>query len=201
MLLRKSSCLFCKGRKHFWKRSEKFDTTMFSRAFCQHLCCVDPFPNKPLFSHVCSNLWEKENLLPCQRTVWHVHHEKSKICHLGKSLFFTKQKNFILVQIQNFCRWQNKCDRKFVMGWQENIVGKGENAGYQHFLLFLQCFQKVSFTGLLKVGIMWQIVNTWEWWEKCEGPYCKKILNLLWEKKSAHQHFLLFPKCFLLFFF
>ena len=23
-----------------------------------------------------------------------------------------------------------------------NIVGKGENAGYQHFLLFPQCFQK-----------------------------------------------------------
>ena len=22
----------------------------------------------------------------------------------------------------------------------ENIVGKGENAGYQHFLLFAQCF-------------------------------------------------------------
>ena len=27
----------------------------------------------------------------------------------------------------------------------ENNVGKGENAGYQHFLLFPQCFQKVSF--------------------------------------------------------
>ena len=27
----------------------------------------------------------------------------------------------------------------------ENIVEKGENAGYQHFLLFLQCFQKASF--------------------------------------------------------
>ena len=26
----------------------------------------------------------------------------------------------------------------------ENIVGKGENAGYQHFLLFPQCFQKYS---------------------------------------------------------
>ena len=26
----------------------------------------------------------------------------------------------------------------------ENIVGKGENAGYQHFLLFPQCFQKAS---------------------------------------------------------
>ena len=27
----------------------------------------------------------------------------------------------------------------------EKIVGKGENAGYQHFLLFPQCFQKASF--------------------------------------------------------
>ena len=25
---------------------------------------------------------------------------------------------------------------------EENIVGKGENAGYQHFLLFPHCFQK-----------------------------------------------------------
>ena len=24
---------------------------------------------------------------------------------------------------------------------EENIVGKGENAGFQHFLLFPQCFQ------------------------------------------------------------
>ena len=37
----------------------------------------------------------------------------------------------------------------------ENIVGKGENAGYQHFLLFPQCFQKASFLGSLKVGIVW----------------------------------------------
>ena len=29
---------------------------------------------------------------------------------------------------------------KFVLGRVENIVGKGENAGYQHFLLFPQCF-------------------------------------------------------------
>ena len=26
----------------------------------------------------------------------------------------------------------------------ENIVGKGENVGYQHFLLFPQFFQKAS---------------------------------------------------------
>ena len=32
----------------------------------------------------------------------------------------------------------------------ENIVGKREIVGYQHFLLFLQCFQKVSFSGSLK---------------------------------------------------
>ena len=29
---------------------------------------------------------------------------------------------------------------KFVLGRVENIVGKGENAGNQHFLLFTQCF-------------------------------------------------------------
>ena len=32
----------------------------------------------------------------------------------------------------------------------ENIVGKGENAGYQHFLLFPQCFQKASSLGVVK---------------------------------------------------
>ena len=37
----------------------------------------------------------------------------------------------------------------------ENIVGKGENAGYQHFLLFPQCFLKLSFSGMLKVVIVW----------------------------------------------
>ena len=29
----------------------------------------------------------------------------------------------------------------------ENIAGKGENAGYQHFLLFPQCFLKATFSG------------------------------------------------------
>ena len=32
---------------------------------------------------------------------------------------------------------------------KENIVGKGENAGYQHFLLFPRCFQKASFLGVV----------------------------------------------------
>ena len=42
----------------------------------------------------------------------------------------------------------------------ENIVGKGENAGYQHFLLFPQCFQKVFSSELLKLSIVWQRVNS-----------------------------------------
>ena len=29
---------------------------------------------------------------------------------------------------------------KFVLERVENILGKGENAGYQHFLLFPKCF-------------------------------------------------------------
>ena len=35
----------------------------------------------------------------------------------------------------------------FVLKREENIVGKGEHAGNQHFLLFPQYFQKLSFQG------------------------------------------------------
>ena len=38
---------------------------------------------------------------------------------------------------------------KCSFGRMENIVGKGENAGYP------QCFQKPSASGLLKVWIVW----------------------------------------------
>ena len=43
----------------------------------------------------------------------------------------------------------------YVFDRTKNIVGKGENAGYQHFLLFPQCFQKAFSSGVLKVEIMW----------------------------------------------
>ena len=39
---------------------------------------------------------------------------------------------------------------KFLLDMIENIVGKGENAGYQHFLLFPQCFQKPFFFNVVK---------------------------------------------------
>ena len=35
--------------------------------------------------------------------------------------------------------------QKFSLGLVENFVGKGENAGYQHFLLFPLRFQKLCF--------------------------------------------------------
>ena len=38
----------------------------------------------------------------------------------------------------------------------ENIVGIGENAGYQHFLLSPKCFQKVSILGSLNIRIVWE---------------------------------------------
>ena len=69
----------------------------------------------------------------------------------------TKQQNLRLVQIQSICRRKIQhakimiavCDRI------EKIVGKGENAGYQHFLLFPQCFQKLSCSGSLKPEVVW----------------------------------------------
>ena len=45
------------------------------------------------------------------------------------------------------------------MGNTENIVGEGENAGYQHFLLFPLCFQKLPFPEVLKVGVAWWRIN------------------------------------------
>ena len=47
----------------------------------------------------------------------------------------------------------------FVLDRVENIVGKGENAGYQHFLLFSQCFQRAFHQGSLKVRIVWYRVK------------------------------------------
>ena len=80
---------------------------------------------------------------------------------MEKSLLFTKRQNLKLLQIQSTCRRQNKCDQKFEIcfGMVENILEKGENAGYQHFLLFSKCFQKPPCSGSLKVGIVWERVK------------------------------------------
>ena len=42
--------------------------------------------------------------------------------------------------------------KKFV---SENVTGKGEIAIFQHLFSVMQCFQKASFSRLLKVRIVW----------------------------------------------
>ena len=37
-----------------------------------------------------------------------------------------------------------------VLGKVENILGKGENVGYQYFLIFPKCFQEASSLGVVK---------------------------------------------------
>ena len=44
---------------------------------------------------------------------------------------------------------------KYDMGRVENIVGRRENEGYQDFVLFPKCFQKLCFSRSLKVRIVW----------------------------------------------
>ena len=39
-----------------------------------------------------------------------------------------------------------------MFGRVENVVGKGEIAGYQHFLLFPHFFSKAIFSGAVKSG-------------------------------------------------
>ena len=45
-------------------------------------------------------------------------------------------------------------NQKFNLENGRKLAGKGENAGYQHFLFFPKCFQQVPFSGSLKVGIV-----------------------------------------------
>ena len=74
---------------------------------------------------------------------------------------------------------------KFGLGRVENIVEKGENDGFQHFLLFPQCFQKASFSGSLKVGIVWERVNCLPHNPDFQLPVVKHLFKALWEKKKV----------------
>ena len=69
---------------------------------------------------------------------------------------------------------------KFKLKRVQNIVGKGENAGYQHFLLFPRCFYRPSSSGSLKVWIVWYRVNQNCLWYKI----CLKIVSNLWNLTS-----------------
>ena len=75
---------------------------------------------------------------------------------------------------------------------RENIMGKGENAGYQHFLLFPQCYQKASFLG---------VFNPFPHNDTFWHPWETSLLKTLWEKEKllvtsnfsfSHSFFYLF---------
>ena len=71
---------------------------------------------------------------------------------------------------------------KFAFGRVKKIVGKGENAGYQHFLLFPTMFGKLSFSGSLKVMIVWLRVK---WSFHVDGKNPRRLLQFqvnCWEK-------------------
>ena len=65
-----------------------------------------------------------------------------------------------MVEIINLTKFKEFSDDKlnvtnmmiFIFDRVENSVGKGENAGYQNFLLFLQCFQRASSSRSFKLG-------------------------------------------------
>ena len=63
---------------------------------------------------------------------------------------------------------------KFEMGRVKNIVGKVENSGFQHFLLFPQCLQRVSFSRALEVGL------------------CGKGKSIMSNRNAIFIHFLIF---------
>ena len=84
---------------------------------------------------------------------------------------------------------------------EENIEGKGGNAGYQHFLLFLQCFEKLSWShenpGMFSKGLFFTlkfhsiireqgyVVNTYNAFISgiCMMSiydHCSRLLTLMW---------------------
>ena len=57
----------------------------------------------------------------------------------------------------------------------ENTVRKGENAGYQHFLLYIQCFPEPSSLGSFT---LYHTILTFN------DPQQRGLLKTLWEKEK-----------------
>ena len=141
---------------------------MFSKAYLQghlKLDVIYPLPNKPWFLRVCSpsvlkTLWKKKLLVTSNfsfsRSVFY-----SIISRFVKIFFdfLPQSRNIDWTKLKacganepNFAIMVSLFDKK------EITVGNGENAGYQHFLLFTQCFLKNSSLGSLKARIVLQRV-------------------------------------------
>ena len=85
-------------------------------------------------------------------------------CSLSKYLktFSEQIKRFIKRKVLDSSKLKAFADKKIdlneisklILGRVENVVGKGENAVHQHFLLFRQNFQKPPLFESLKVRIV-----------------------------------------------
>ena len=96
-------------------------------------------------------------------------------------------KTLDLFKLKAFCRWQNKFVKRMKFDWgrKENIVGKGENAGYQHFLLFPQCFLYALFSAPLAEG---QRAIVMAWWHRASvRPCVRASVNFFFKKTSPQK--------------
>ena len=84
---------------------------------------------------------------------------------------------------------------KLVLGRIENVLGKGENAGYQHFLLFPKCFQKAFFLRVVKSPHYHMMPCARACMRACVCVYIKNIVRK--GEIACNKQFLLFSKCFL----
>ena len=83
--------------------------------------------------------------------------KKSECGKVMKLLNLYQDKEFGHVQIETFAVDKINMAKMTISPFKtvHNPAGKGENADYQHFLLFPQGFPKPSFLVSLKVGIVW----------------------------------------------
>ena len=95
----------------------------------------------------------------------HVLTWNSYLVAFNRTIFInsTKQQSFKLIQIESTCGDKINVTEnlKFILVRVENIVGQGENAGYQHFLHSPQCYQTPSYPGTFKVVICGKELNEW----------------------------------------
>ena len=81
--------------------------------------------------------------------------------------------------MESICRQQIEQQNNIsVFDRIENIVGKGENAGYQHFLHVPQCFEKACFSGASK-GVL-----VWEW---VKFSVCVRVENIVGKEEHICQ--------------
>ena len=102
----------------------------------------------------------------------------------------------------------NGCQKSnLVLGRTENIVGKEENAGYQHFLLFPRYFQTAFFLKVVKSRncvvkgcLAWGFCSKWLTLSQTiltfNNPYINNFWKLFRKENAGNKHFLLFPNYF-----